>query len=92
MPASSPRRPAAGRIGQHIRHCFDHGGAAEAVNHRRCDAPAYATRWDEAIQQSRSGNTLGALISMERLMEDPMLDDFDAEHRGRAAQVAGWTA
>ncbi|MCI1105244.1 hypothetical protein MOQ29_19570 [Stenotrophomonas maltophilia] len=53
---------------------------------------AYATRWDEAIQQSRSGNTLGALIAMERLMEDPMLDDFDAEHRGRAAQVAGWTA
>ena len=33
---------------------------------------AYATRWDEAIQQSRSGNTLGALIAMERLMEDPM--------------------
>lgn len=53
---------------------------------------AYATRWDEAIQQSRSGNTLGALIAMERLMEDPLLDDFDAEHRGRAAQVAGWTA
>ena len=53
---------------------------------------AYATRWDEAIQQSRSGNTLGALISMERLMEDPLLDDFDAEHRGRASQVAGWTA
>lgn len=53
---------------------------------------AYATRWDEAIQQARSGNTLGALISMERLMEDPLLDDFDAEHRGRAAQVAGWTA
>ncbi|HDS1581596.1 hypothetical protein WG628_00730 [Stenotrophomonas maltophilia] len=53
---------------------------------------AYATRWDEAIEQSRSGNTLGALISMERLMEDPLLDDFDAEHRGRAAQVAGWTA
>ncbi len=53
---------------------------------------AYATRWDEAIQQSRSGNTLGALMAMERLMEDPMLDDFDAEHRGRAAQVAGWTA
>ncbi len=53
---------------------------------------AYATRWDEAIQQSRSGNTLGALIAMEQLMEDPLLDDFDAEHRGRAAQVAGWTA
>ncbi|PSM11961.1 tetratricopeptide repeat protein [Stenotrophomonas maltophilia] len=53
---------------------------------------AYATRWDEAIQQSRSGNTLGALIAMERLMEDPLLDDFDAERRGRASQVAGWTA
>ncbi|WP_369039589.1 tetratricopeptide repeat protein [Stenotrophomonas maltophilia] len=53
---------------------------------------AYAQRWDEAIQQSRSGNTLGALITIEQLMEDPLLDDFDAEHRGRAAQVAGWTA
>ena len=42
---------------------------------------AYATRWDEAIQQSRSGNTLGALIAMEQLMEDPLLDDFDAERR-----------
>ncbi|WP_414486089.1 hypothetical protein [Stenotrophomonas maltophilia] len=53
---------------------------------------AYATRWGEAIQQSRSGNTLGALLAMERLMEDPLLDDFDAERQGRAAQVAGWTA
>ncbi|WP_049458371.1 hypothetical protein [Stenotrophomonas maltophilia] len=53
---------------------------------------AYAKRWDDAIEQSRSGNTLGALITMEQLMEDPLLDDFDAEHRGRAAQVAGWTA
>lgn len=53
---------------------------------------AYAARWDAAIQQARSGNTLGALISMEQLMEDPLLDDFDAEHRGRASQVAGWTA
>ncbi len=53
---------------------------------------AYAKRWDDAIQQSRSGNTLGALITMEQLMEDPLLDDFHAEHRGRAAQVAGWTA
>lgn len=53
---------------------------------------AYANRWDEAIQQSDSGNTLAALISMERLMEDPLLDDFDAERQGRAAQAAGWTA
>ncbi|KAG1386204.1 hypothetical protein G6F60_014561 [Rhizopus arrhizus] len=53
---------------------------------------AYATRWDDAIEQSRSGNTLGALITMEQLMEDPLLDDFDAERQGRASQVAGWTA
>lgn len=53
---------------------------------------AYAKRWDDAIEQSRSGNTLGALITMEQLMEDPLLDDFDAERQGRASQVAGWTA
>lgn len=53
---------------------------------------AYAKRWDDAIEQSRRGNTLGALITMEQLMEDPLLDDFDAERQGRASQVAGWTA
>ncbi|WP_447944555.1 hypothetical protein [Stenotrophomonas indicatrix] len=53
---------------------------------------AYAQQWDTAIEQSRSGNTLAALIAMERLMDSPLLADFDAERRGRAAQFAGWTA
>ncbi|MDV3515851.1 hypothetical protein [Stenotrophomonas sp. C1657] len=53
---------------------------------------AYAQQWDTAIEQSRSGNTLAALIAMERLMDSPLLADFDAERRGRAAQIAGWTA
>ncbi|MCR8716991.1 hypothetical protein [Stenotrophomonas indicatrix] len=53
---------------------------------------AYAQQWDTAIEQSRSGNTLAALIAMERLMDNPLLADFDAERRGRAAQIAGWTA
>lgn len=53
---------------------------------------AYAQQWDEAIEQSRSGNTLAALIAMERLMDNPLLADFDAVRRGRAAQMAGWTA
>lgn len=53
---------------------------------------AYAQQWDTAIEQSRSGNTLAALIAMQRLMESPLLADFDAERRGRAAQFAGWTA
>lgn len=52
----------------------------------------YAQQWDTAIEQSRSGNTLAALIAMERLMDSPLLADFDAERRGRAAQFAGWTA
>lgn len=53
---------------------------------------AYAQQWDTAIEQSSSGNTLAALIAMERLMESPLLADFDAERRGRAAHFAGWTA
>lgn len=53
---------------------------------------AYAQQWDTAIEQSRSGNTLAALIAMERLMDSPLLADFDAARRGRAAQIAGWTA
>lgn len=53
---------------------------------------AYAQQWDTAIEQSRSGNTLAALIAMQRLMDSPLLADFDAERRGRAAQFAGWTA
>ncbi|MEG0182461.1 MAG: hypothetical protein RR704_03245 [Stenotrophomonas sp.] len=53
---------------------------------------AYAQQWDQAIEQSRSGNTLAALIAMQRLMDNPLLADFDNERRGRAAQFAGWTA
>ena len=51
--------------------------------HDRWQEPVFRAFFDDALANA------GALIAMERLMEDPMLDDFDAEHRGRAAQVAG---
>lgn len=47
---------------------------------------------DEAAQQGEQGDTLGALITFERLLADPGLADIPDADRVNAYVVAGWVA
>ncbi|MGE6332334.1 hypothetical protein [Stenotrophomonas sp. NPDC077659] len=52
----------------------------------------YETAWQSAISTAASGNLLGAMIEVERLMDDPRFERLTAAQQSESAQLAGTVA
>lgn len=55
-------------------------------------ATTFQQRWENAQSTATSGNTLGAMVEFEKLIDDPQLATLAPEARAEGARVGGVTA